>query len=369
MKSRSDGARRNAEQIGDLRWGVSDEVVQYEDRALVRREPSEAALQLVAVRHAEQVVRSDRGIEWQDAEIGGATTFTRRLGDAYVRQKAMDPGVEPVRIAEARKVTPGDHQRILQGILGPIDIPEDPMRDREEAVTPEPDQVDECRLVTALCRFDEVAIHPHHPWGDVHRGRRPSLLVDARYRALERASCERDGWAQYPRARRQGHWTEAGMEFYPWFVFAHLAGLVLFAISHGASTFMAFRLRGTRDRQTVTALLEVGSMSLGPMYIGLALLIVGGLGAAWTANLWGQPWIIASIVVFIVVLVTMWAVASPYYMNLRKGLTEAGPDGNPIMSDEGLATQLDSRRPEILLAVGTIGLLLLVWLMVIKPGV
>jgi hypothetical protein len=159
------------------------------------------------------------------------------------------------------------------------------------------------------------------------------------------------------------------MEFYPWFVFAHLAGLVLFAISHGASAFMAFRVRGARDRQTVAALLEVGAMSISPMYGGLLLLIIGGLGAAWVANLWGQPWIIASIVVFILVLVTMWAVASPYYMNLRKALAEMGPDGNPAMTDASLFAQLDSRRPEILAAVGTGGLLLLVWLMVIKPGV
>jgi hypothetical protein len=82
--------------------------------------------------------------------------------DADVGEQAVDPGVEPVRIAEARKVTPGDHQRILQGILGPIDIPEDPVRDREESVTAELDQIDECRLITALCRLDEVAIHRHH---------------------------------------------------------------------------------------------------------------------------------------------------------------------------------------------------------------
>jgi Predicted integral membrane protein (DUF2269) len=157
------------------------------------------------------------------------------------------------------------------------------------------------------------------------------------------------------------------MDLYAWFVFAHLFGLVLFAISHGASAFMAFRLRAARDPKVATALLEVGSMSLGPMYIGLLLLIIGGLGAAWVANLWSQPWIIASIVVFILVLVTMWAVASPYYMNLRKAIAEVGPDGTPTMSPDALAAQLDSRRPEILMAVGTIGLLLLVWLMVIKP--
>jgi len=157
-------------------------------------------------------------------------------------------------------------------------------------------------------------------------------------------------------------------EFYPWFVFAHLAGLVLFAISHGASAFMAFRLRSAPDLRTAAALLEVGRLSIGPMYVGLVLLIVGGAGAAAGANLWGRPWMIASIVVFVAVLIVMWAVASPYYMGLRTSLLDAGSDGEPTITWDALRAQLDSRRPEILLIVGTVGLLLLVWLMVIKPG-
>ncbi len=71
----------------------------------------------------------------------------------------MDPGVEPVRIAEARQVTPGDHQRVLQGILGPVDIPEDPLGDREEPVATRPDQGHEGRLVARLRLLDEIAIH------------------------------------------------------------------------------------------------------------------------------------------------------------------------------------------------------------------
>jgi hypothetical protein len=155
---------------------------------------------------------------------------------------------------------------------------------------------------------------------------------------------------------------------YPWFVLAHLVGLVLFAVCHGASAFMAFRLRGERDPAVVEALLKVGSLSVGPMYIGLLLLGIGGLGAAAAGDLWGQPWLIASIAVFVVVLVVMWAVASPYYMGLRKALEERGPDGRPSIDAAPLATMLDTRRPEVLTAVGTIGLVLLVWLMVIKPG-
>ncbi|MGZ9160084.1 MAG: DUF2269 family protein [Candidatus Limnocylindrales bacterium] len=157
-------------------------------------------------------------------------------------------------------------------------------------------------------------------------------------------------------------------QFYSWFVFAHLAGLVLFAICHGASAFMAFRIRGERDPAIVASILQTGALSIGPMYVGLLLLIVGGLGAAAGLNLWGEPWVIASIVVFIAVLVLMYAIASPYYMALRKALEERGPDGHPTMEPAVLARQLDTRRPEILALVGTVGLLLLVWLMVIKPG-
>jgi hypothetical protein len=156
--------------------------------------------------------------------------------------------------------------------------------------------------------------------------------------------------------------------FYPWFVFAHLLGLVIFAVSHGASAFMAFRIRGERDPAVVAALLQVGQWSVGPMYIGLLLLGIGGLGAAAGANFWGQPWIIASIVVFVVVLVVMWSVASPYYMALRKALEERGPDGRPAIEPAALVAMLDTCRPEALTLVGTVGLVLLVWLMVIRPG-
>ena len=99
-------------------------------------------------------------------------------------------------------------------------------------------------------------------------------------------------------------------------------GLVIFAVAHGGSVFMSFQLRGEQITVVVDALLKVGQLAVGPMFLGLVLLIIGGLGAAAGGNLWGEPWIIASIVVFIAVLVVMWAVGSPYYMGLRKSFEE-----------------------------------------------
>ena len=71
----------------------------------------------------------------------------------------MEPRIEAARIAEAPKVTPGDHQRILEGILGPIDIAEDPLCGRKEPVLPSEDQVDIRRPIPVLCRLDEIAVH------------------------------------------------------------------------------------------------------------------------------------------------------------------------------------------------------------------
>ena len=92
----------------------------------------------------------------------------------------MAPRVEAVRIAKAPEVTPGDHQRILQGILGPIDVAQDPLGDREQPVAADADQVDKCLPIPAAGRLHEIAIHGSLPPVCAHRVRRPTLLVGSR---------------------------------------------------------------------------------------------------------------------------------------------------------------------------------------------
>ena len=71
----------------------------------------------------------------------------------------MEPRIEPVRIAESPDVPPGDHERVLEGILGPIDVAQGPLGDREEPVDPNADQVDVRLPVPVPCGLDELAIH------------------------------------------------------------------------------------------------------------------------------------------------------------------------------------------------------------------
>jgi hypothetical protein len=165
---------------------------------------------------------------------------------------------------------------------------------------------------------------------------------------------------------------------YLWLVFVHLIGLVVFLMSHGASMWVAFRLRQVRDRATISALLDLSNRATQASYVGLLLLGIGGLGAAYVNTLLTAGWIVASYVVVVIVLVAMYAIATPYYMGLRKALGTPGQDRGargearslepvPPIDDAELARRLDSRRPDALAGIGGLGLVVLVWLMVLKP--
>lgn len=151
---------------------------------------------------------------------------------------------------------------------------------------------------------------------------------------------------------------------YQWLVFLHLVGLVLFAAAHGISAYTAFRIRQERDPRIVASHLGASKIATGPMYVGLLLLAIGGLGAAGAGGLLLAPWVIASYVVLVAVLVVMYTVATRYYVELRQLVG----DGSAPVDRSALEAALDSRRPEILALVGFGGLLVLIWLMVIKPG-
>ena len=152
---------------------------------------------------------------------------------------------------------------------------------------------------------------------------------------------------------------------YQWLVFLHLVGLVLFVSMHGVSMWVAFRVRRTPDPDTGRLLLDMSQRGNQIMYLGLLLLGIGGLGAAWQADLLLAPWIVASYVVVVVIILGMYAVGAGFYYPLREAL--APKEGPPIEAAE-LASRLDNRRPELLALIGGGGLVILIWLMVLKPG-
>lgn len=154
---------------------------------------------------------------------------------------------------------------------------------------------------------------------------------------------------------------------YAWFVVLHLAGLVVFVMGHGVSAFMAFRIRGSRDRSFVWELLELSQRANRVAYLGLLMLAIGGIGAAAQTGSFTSTWIVATTIVLVVVLVAMFAVAAGFYYPIRDRMTKPKDGGPPLDGDE-LAAALDNRRPDILAAIGFGGLFVMIALMVLKPA-
>lgn len=151
---------------------------------------------------------------------------------------------------------------------------------------------------------------------------------------------------------------------YQLLVLLHLLGVVIMAVAHGVSIFAAFRVRGEADPRIVAAVLGMSKTAVMLLYGGFLLMAVGGFGAAWQAGVLLAPWTIASYVVLVVVIVVMYAVATPFYVRVRE--MASGPSGQaPDVA--AIQAALATRRPEVLALVGGSGAVVLLWLMVVRP--
>lgn len=159
---------------------------------------------------------------------------------------------------------------------------------------------------------------------------------------------------------------------YEWVRFLHVFGAFLFVAAHGASMLVAFRLRSTRDRERIAELLQMSAYSLGLLYIGLLIMLVGGIVAGFMGNHWGSLWIWAALGILTVVIVVMYMVATPFYGRMRaaagiEGFVEKADRYKPPATPDQLEQLASSSRPFVLAAVGGIGMVVILWLMLFKP--
>jgi hypothetical protein len=153
---------------------------------------------------------------------------------------------------------------------------------------------------------------------------------------------------------------------YQWWVFLHIAGAFVFLVAHGVSMGVALRLRQERDPKRIMALLDVSSSSISGLYVGLGLLLAGGVVAGFVGDWWGQGWIWVALGTLVGVMILMYATATNYYKRLRL-IVGAMADGSQAVSDERLAELLSGPRPVVLAVTGFAGLLFILYLMLFKP--
>ena len=155
-----------------------------------------------------------------------------------------------------------------------------------------------------------------------------------------------------------------------WMVFLHIAGVFAFLVAHGVSVGVAFRVRLERDPKRIMALLDLSSWSVSLMYLGLLLLLGGGVTAGFSPGIpgswWGDGWIWVSLGALLLVMIAMYAVATTYYRRLRL-IVGAMADGSQAVSEERLTDLLEGPRPWVLAVIGFGGVLFILYLMLFKP--
>jgi uncharacterized membrane protein len=145
---------------------------------------------------------------------------------------------------------------------------------------------------------------------------------------------------------------------YTWLRFLHLIGLVAFLIGHGISAGASFVLRRPLSDTARAAVLMVSIRAYAGAGPGLLLLVVTGVWMGFLGSWWRTGWIWTSIVVFVAVIVAMSAQSVPYHK--ARDAAAKNPMGE-------IESELKRARPEVLAAVGTVALVILVFLMVFKP--
>lgn len=163
------------------------------------------------------------------------------------------------------------------------------------------------------------------------------------------------------------------MEWYPWVVLAHIIGAFGFVFAHGVSAFVAFRVRAAQSAEQVTILMDLSGSSLMTAYASLLVILVSGIALGFMGEWWGRVWIWISIGLLLAIATSMYLVGTKYYVQVRHAVglpAPQDPNGTTVegLDPDALHRLLDSRRPELLAAIGGGGLIVLIALMVLKPG-
>ena len=159
------------------------------------------------------------------------------------------------------------------------------------------------------------------------------------------------------------------MDFYPWIVIAHVFLVIVAFGAHGFSAFAMFGVKRESERERLSVLLAQSSTALVVAGIALLVAVILGIVAAALHGHFGRLWPWVSIVVVVVVWLAMTPLAAGPMSRVRAilGLPIRGKVEGPPGTDEELTAARARLRPELVAGVGLLGILLLVWLMELKP--
>jgi len=153
---------------------------------------------------------------------------------------------------------------------------------------------------------------------------------------------------------------------YSYLKFLHIVAVLALLGTHGVSMTVLYAIRKERDRAKIMTMMAVSGQSVIPMYISIAAVVVFGVWMWIKIYGVGTTWLWLSLVLLIAMVGLMTVTAKPYFARVKEAC-QLRPSGVPRVSDEELGEVLMSAKAHLITAIGVIGTLAILYLMVFKP--
>ena len=152
---------------------------------------------------------------------------------------------------------------------------------------------------------------------------------------------------------------------YNWWKFIHLIGVVGFMAAHGTSMAATMVIRRIRDPQRISGVLQLSGTTALAFYVSTLVLLVGGIGAGIQGRWFGQGWIWLSLGLLVAVGILMFPLARGYFRRIRM-VIELMESGTAVSQNDFMRV-LNSGNPMLTAGTGSVAILFIVYLMVLKP--
>ena len=156
--------------------------------------------------------------------------------------------------------------------------------------------------------------------------------------------------------------------YYQWILLLHIVSVLALLGKHGTSMVVLYRIRAERDRKKIFDLISLSGETTIPMYVSIGAIVVTGILLGVKLKVFSHWWVWLAIVLLVAIVGLMTAIAKPYFKRV-KAACEVRPSGVPRVSDEELGDILHSPSAHVITAIGVIGLVAILYLMVFQPGV
>ena len=169
MEAGLDRPDGDAERCCRLRQRKCEEEAKDDHSTLLGLELRERMIEKVAIRDHRRGVGDGRMVEGCELHLDDAAASPSGLVEAGIHGESVEPGPEPVRVAQPGQVPPGSDHRILDGVARELRVPEDEPGSRIQAREGGVHERDEGVMIASLRSLDESSLVHGHPFGGVTR--------------------------------------------------------------------------------------------------------------------------------------------------------------------------------------------------------